>query len=141
MVNPISTNNCLVIPSVNTMGKNTQTVVKVEAMIAPATSFAPSMEASRILFPSLRIRYIFSITTIELSTSIPTPRAKPEREMMFSVIPLKYMHTTAVTRLIGMEKAITRVGRKSFRNTINMKIARTAPKSTLLITESITISI
>ncbi len=140
MVSPISTKSCLVMPSVKTIGKNTQTVV-VEAIIAPATSLAPSIEASRILFPSLLIRYIFSITTIELSTSIPTPSASPEREIIFNVIPLKYMHTTAVTRLTGMESAITSVGRISFKNMINISMASTAPKSTLLITESTTISI
>ena len=84
---------------------------------------------------------MFSITTIELSTSIPTPSAKPERDIMFSVIPLKYMQTTAVTRLTGMERAITSVGLMSFKNRINISIASTAPNSTLLITESITISI
>ena len=31
MVNPISVNNCLDIPLVNTIGKNTQTVVRVDA--------------------------------------------------------------------------------------------------------------
>ena len=37
IVSPISTNNCLVIPSVNTIGAKTHTVVKVDAAIAPAT--------------------------------------------------------------------------------------------------------
>ena len=46
MVNPMSTNNCLVMPSVNTIGKNTHTVVNVDAKIAPATSPAPSIAAS-----------------------------------------------------------------------------------------------
>ena len=46
IVSPISTNNYLVIPSVNTIGKNTQTVVKVDAAIAPATSLLPSTAAS-----------------------------------------------------------------------------------------------
>ena len=33
--------NCLTSPVVNTMGKNTQMVVNVDARIAPATCFAP----------------------------------------------------------------------------------------------------
>ena len=41
IVRPISTNNCLVIPSVNTIGKNTHIVVRVEAHIAFETCLAP----------------------------------------------------------------------------------------------------
>ncbi len=52
MVNPISTNNCLVIPSTNTIGKNTQTVVSVDAIIAFATSLDPSTAASFFEYPS-----------------------------------------------------------------------------------------
>ncbi len=81
---------------------------------------------------------MFSMTTIELSTSMPMPRASPDSEMMFRVTPLKYMHTMAVTRLTGMENATTMVGLKSFRNTIRINIASTAPKRILLMMESIT---
>ena len=56
MVRPMSTNNCLVMPSVNTMGRNTHTVVRVEARMAPATSLAPSIAASSTERPSLRMR-------------------------------------------------------------------------------------
>ena len=84
---------------------------------------------------------MFSITTMELSTSIPTPRARPEREITFRVTPLKYMHTTAVIRLTGIEHATTAVGLQSLRNRIRIRIASRAPKSTLLIMESITRSI
>ena len=81
---------------------------------------------------------MFSMTTIELSTSMPMPRASPDSEMMFRVTPLKYMHTMAVTRLTGMENATTMVGLKSFRNTIRINMASTAPKRILLMMESIT---
>ena len=138
MVSPISTNNCLTIPSVKTMGRNTHTVVSVEARIAPATSPAPAIAASFAEYPSLRILKIFSITTMELSTSIPTPRARPDREMTFRVTPLKYIHTIAVIRLTGMEQATTAVGRQSLRNRIRISTARTAPNNTLLRIESIT---
>ena len=56
MVSPMSTNSCLVMPSVNTMGRKTHTVVKVEASMAPATSPAPFMAASLAEYPSLRRR-------------------------------------------------------------------------------------
>ncbi len=138
IVSPMSTKSCLVMPSVNTIGAKTQIVVSVEAIIAPATSLAPSIAAARILLPSPRNLYIFSITTMELSTSIPIPSASPEREIIFKVTPLKYMHTIAVTRLMGMEKATTSVGRKSFKNKIRIKIASRAPNTTLLTMVSIT---
>ena len=54
---------------------------------------------------------MFSIATIELSTSIPTPSAKPDSDKTFSVMPVKYMHTNAATTLNGMENAIMIVGR------------------------------
>ena len=72
---------------------------------------------------------------------MPMPRASPDREMMFRVTPLKYMHTIAVTRLMGMENATTMVGLKSFRNTINIRMASNPPKRILLRMESMTRSI
>ena len=56
MVSPISLNRSLLIPLVKAMGINTQIVVKVEATIAPATCFAPSIAASIAGTPSLRKR-------------------------------------------------------------------------------------
>ena len=45
MVSARSVNSCLVIPVTNTMGRNTQTVVRVEAVTAPATCLAPETAA------------------------------------------------------------------------------------------------
>ena len=106
--------------------------------MAPATSPAPCTAASFAEYPSLRIRNMFSMTTMELSTSMPTPSARPDKEMTFRVTPLKYMHTIAVIRLTGIEHATTAVGRQSFKNTIRIRTARIAPNSTLLIMESMT---
>ena len=78
------------------------------------------------------------MTTMELSTSIPIPSARPDSEITFRVTPLKYIHTIAVTRLIGMEQATTAVGRKSFKNRIRMITASNAPNTILLIIESMT---
>ncbi len=110
-------------------------------MMEPVTSRLPSMDASRMDLPSPLIRYMFSITTMELSTSIPMPSARPDKEIIFSVTPLKYMHTMAVTRLMGMEKATTMVGRRSFRNSIRIRMASRPPIRILLTMESITRSI
>ena len=56
IVNAMSTNSCLVIPSVNTIGTNTHTVVKVDAIMAPVTPPAPSTAALLMEYPSLRRR-------------------------------------------------------------------------------------
>ncbi len=56
MVKPISTKSCRVIPSVNTIGANTHTVVRVDAVMAPPTCFAPSTAAFREELPSFLIR-------------------------------------------------------------------------------------
>ena len=66
---------------------------------------------------------------MELSTSIPTPSARPDSEITFIVTPLKYISTIAVKILIGMEQAMTNVGRISLRNSNKMKIANTAPNT------------
>ncbi len=72
---------------------------------------------------------MFSITTTELSTSIPTPIASPESEIMLSEIPLKYIITIAKITLTGIEHATITVGFMSRRNRNSMIIAKAAPIS------------
>ncbi|MCY1456608.1 hypothetical protein D9M71_738390 [compost metagenome] len=60
----------------NITGMNTAIVVKVEAVMARATSFVPSFAAVIGSFSSSRCLSIFSITTMALSTSIPIPSAR-----------------------------------------------------------------
>jgi len=81
-----SLNIVAVIPLTNTIGKNTAIVVKVEATTAILTSLAPSTAALSAGSPSSLNLYIFSRTTIELSTNIPTPKAMPPRVIIFIVI-------------------------------------------------------
>ena len=45
MVSARSVKSCFVMPSTNTMGKNTHTVVRVEAVMAPSTCPAPATAA------------------------------------------------------------------------------------------------
>ena len=83
---------------------------------------------------------MFSITTIELSTNIPMPSARPDREIMFSDIFEKYISTIAKMTLNGMEQAITIVGLISFKKTISTRTANNAPKIIFCNTDSTTIS-
>ncbi len=75
-----------------------------------------------------------------LSTSMPTPRARPDSEMMFSVTLLKYISVTAHIRLNGMLHATISVGLASFKNRISTTIASRPPHSRLERTLSTTIS-
>ena len=74
------------------------------------------------------------MTTTELSTSIPTPSARPDSEIMFSVTPLKYISTMATITLKGMLKATTMVGFTSFRKKASTITASRAPQIRLLST-------
>ena len=56
MVSTISIKIFRVRPCTNRMGTNTQTVVRVEAIMAPVTCLAPVMAASITGTPSLRSR-------------------------------------------------------------------------------------
>ena len=83
-VSAISPKICPATPSTKTMGKNTVIVVSVEANTAVPTSRVPRMVAWIRSSPSSRQRKMLSSTTIELSTSIPTPRASPPSDMILS---------------------------------------------------------
>ena len=78
---------------------------------------------------------MFSMDTMELSTSMPMPSARPDSDSTFNVMPLKYMATKATTTLTGMEKATVRVGRQSSRNSKSISMARPPPMSRLSSTE------
>ncbi len=137
----MSVNICLVIPSANTIGRNTHIVVSVDANIAPDTCLAPYTLALAALIPFSLILDIFSITTILLSTNIPTPRDKPDKLIMFKVILLKYISTIDTNKLIGILSAIIIVGLKLFKNTNKTIIANAPPTIKLSKTLSIIISI
>ena len=70
---------------------------------------------------------MFSMTTMELSTSIPTATARPDREIRLMVTPEKYMSTMAKVKLIGMLSRVMKVGLKSLRNSKSTRIANSAP--------------
>ena len=135
----IGTRSSLTVPVVKTMGRKTQTVVSVEAMIAPETCFAPCTAARGAGSPRPRRRKIFSMTTIELSTSMPMPSPSPDRVMMLSESFEKYIRTTANRTDSGIAIATRKVGRMSFRKTARTMIASSAPRP-IFFTISSTIS-
>jgi hypothetical protein len=75
-------------PSTKTIGRNTTTVVSVEANTLRPISRVPFTAAWNTPSPSSRRRVTASRTTIELSTSMPTPSARPPKDMTFSDTPI-----------------------------------------------------
>ena len=70
IVSANSVNICPIRPDKKRTGTNTAIVVKVEAVIAPATSFVPILAASFGVFPKPKCRSIFSITTMDPQASL-----------------------------------------------------------------------
>jgi len=89
--------------------------VNVDAVTAPATSDVPSKADLYSPTPLSLYRWIDSSTTMELSTSIPIPKAKPPREMMFREIFEEYIRKNVMTTEMGMAAPMIRVLRKFFR--------------------------
>ena len=77
------------VPVKKTMGRYTIKTLTVITSIGKATSLAPSAAACLIGFPSSMCRWMFSSTTMELSTRVPTAKARPPRVMMLIVCPVK----------------------------------------------------
>ena len=119
------------VPFTYIIGKNTQIVVSVDATIGAATCFAPCTAARGADKPLFLKRYIFSMTTIELSTNIPIPRQSPARDITFNVMPVKYIIRTADITLNGILNATISVGFTSFKNNAKTIIARIAPSNML----------
>ncbi|OQB36852.1 MAG: hypothetical protein BWY09_01781 [Candidatus Hydrogenedentes bacterium ADurb.Bin179] len=78
--------------------------------MARLTSSGPLINASRMGKPRDRWRRMFSTTTMELSTSMPTEMIIDTIVMILSDMPAKNMNTNANTSDVGMEKATSAVG-------------------------------
>jgi len=115
------------IPCTKTKGRKTTTVVRVLAMIAAVTSPLPSIAAGSAPWPSSRRRKMFSRTTIALSTSMPTPRARPPRVMRLRVNPAKYSSAMVAMMETGMAVAMTSVLRTFRRKKSRTSMVRMPP--------------
>ena len=80
---------------------------------------------------------MFSRTTIELSTSIPIPRRSPAIEIIFIVIPRRYMHKSVIITEIGIDKPTMSVDFIERRKMNKIAIARSAPWTTDMTTSFI----
>jgi hypothetical protein len=131
-----SRNSCPAIPDIKTIGKNTAIVVRVAAKTAPATSDVPFCADSRILSPCSFLRTMFSSTTIELSTSIPTASAMPPSDMMFNDTLLIYISRNVPITETGIAMPVIVVARESLRKPYSTMIAIMPPRIAAFLTSS-----
>ena len=88
----------------------------VEMNVGAAISRAPSTMACQTGRPSATLRSMFSITTVPLSTRIPTASAKPPSVIVFNDWPRTYMTRTAARIESGMDSRMMKVSRPFPRN-------------------------
>ena len=120
----------------NTIGKNTAIVVSVAATTADATSLVPLRAASRMFSPCSFLRTMFSSTTIELSTSMPTASAIPPRDMMFSDTSLRYISRNVPITETGIATPVIVVARESLRKPYSTMMAMMPPRIAAFFTSS-----
>ncbi len=128
--------SCPASPCTNTSGKNTATVVSVDATTAMATMDEPFAAASMGLSPASRRWKMLSSTTIESSTSMPTPSASPPSDMRLSESPMRYMTMNVAMTEIGMASAMVIVEPTWRRNAKMTSTDRMPPMSAEEVTSS-----
>ncbi len=89
-------------PSSSTTGKKTMQMVSVAASAGTAIWAAPSRMATVSGFPMLRLRWMFSTSTVASSTSMPMASASPPMVMRLSVWPKRNMPTMPTRMASGM---------------------------------------
>ena len=127
MANGVNRN--FTIPVKNITGKNTTMITSVEANTGVATSKAASKEACQAVLFIFRCRSMFSNTTMELSTSRPSTKARPPSVILLIACPV--MDSTMNAKRIESGKLIDTISaeRKFPRNKISTMITNASPPS------------
>ncbi len=141
MAMAMSRNNCPASSWIKTTGKKTAIVVAVEARTAPHTSFVPSYAASKALLPVLRCRSIFSSTTMELSTSMPTANEIPAILTIFRFLPISQRKTKQPMAEMGMAMPVIIVALTLLKNIRRTQIASRLPMRILRLTRFVAVLI
>jgi len=124
----MSLKSCPASSWMKTTGRNTATVVRVEASTAPQTSLVPSYAARTGPLPScFRCRSMFSRTTMALSTSMPTAKEMPARETTFRLRPKSFMKMKVPMMEMGMDTATMTVDEKLRRKSSSTMTASAPP--------------
>jgi len=87
-IHPSCWNMIPAMPLIIVRGRNTQSIVSVDAITEMPTSEVPCTAASLGFSPLDRCVVMFSSTTMESSTTIPIAIESADIEMMFSVLPV-----------------------------------------------------
>jgi hypothetical protein len=103
-------------------------VVRVLAVMAPATWRTEATMSSTVSSEVPCLRRMFSITTIESSTTRPTAIVRAPRVSMFRVKPPTHRPMRAISRERGMEIAATTVERNDPRNNRITTTAKRRPR-------------
>ena len=127
MVSAWSLNSCPATPSTNTSGRNTATVVSVDATTAMLTSCVPAMAACSTPSPRSRAFAMLSSTTIESSTTRPVARARPPSDITFRLSPNWSMKKNVAMSEIGSDSAMTNVLQPSRRKKKMIRMASRPP--------------
>ena len=109
-------------------GMNTAQVVRTELSIAPRTSLVPSMTALRRASPRCQRAVMLSVSTMVLSTIMPTPTRGPDREMMLMVRPHRWKTSMDRTRAEGIVRETSAGLRKSCMKRKITRQARITPR-------------
>ena len=90
-------------PTSSTTGKKTMQIDSVATMAGVAIWWAPSRIARVSGLPMLRLRWMFSTSTVASSTSIPIASASPPSVMMLMLWPVSFSPTSAEKIASGIE--------------------------------------
>ncbi|CAB4589387.1 unannotated protein [freshwater metagenome] len=127
-------------PPTKASGRNTATVVMVDAVTAVATSLTPSRMATMRSSPRDRCLLMFSTTTIESSTTRPIEIVTAPIVRMLSEKLLAHIPMNVSNNDVGIDTAVTSVDRIDNRKTRITMIAKTNPRSPSIASDSMLFS-
>ena len=119
-----SRNRRPLVPSMNTIGRNTASSVMVVDMTAKKISFEPSIPAFSGLIPCSMRMYMFSVITMASSTTRPTDNTMASIVSTLIEKPATYITKNAPMSDTGITMQGTSVTRQSRRNRKMMMITR-----------------
>ena len=108
-IHPSCLNIIPAMPLIIVSGRNTHSMVRVDAITEIPTSDVPCTAASLGRSPLARWVDTFSSTTIASSTTMPMAMAKADIEMIFSVLPVANRYTSEARSAIGMDSTMINV--------------------------------
>ena len=108
-IQPSWANMMPAMPLIIVSGRNTQSIVSVEAMTEMPTSPVPCTAASLGFSPRAMCVETFSSTTMASSTTMPMAMASADIEMMFRVLPVAYRYISEASRASGMDRTMMKV--------------------------------